>query len=109
MASNFHLMRLKQLQIAASLLVWCNPFGIFAATNSLPNFDKRLEQAKANQPAVVNAAKENAVSLIRSRVRGVSIDTDEIFGSTKFVASTRESLAGTNGQAACTGAATRII
>ena len=99
-------MRLKQLQIAAALLVWCNPLGSFAATNSLPNFDKRLEQAKTNQPAVVNVAKENAAKVMRNRVRDVQIDNDEILGVPKFVTSTREFLTGTNGSGGSVSAAT---
>jgi hypothetical protein len=77
-----------------------------AATDSLPNFDKRLEQAKANQLAVVNAAKANAASVIRNRVKDVRIDTDEILGSPKFVASTRGYLIGANGRGTAVSAAT---
>lgn len=77
-----------------------------AATDSLPSFDKRLGQVKANQLAVVNAAKKNAASGIRNRVKDVRIDTEEIPGSPKFVASTRGYLIGSNGVGGAVSAAT---
>jgi hypothetical protein len=91
------------LLLAAACL---NPLRSSAATNSLPNFDKRLEPAKANQPAVANPAREKAANLIRNRVQDVRIDRDEILGSPKFVASTREFLTGANGSGGAVSAAT---
>jgi hypothetical protein len=102
-------MRIKRNLIQICLLgalACLNPLCSSAAADSLPNFDKRLEQAKANQPAVVNTAKENAARTIRNRVQDVRIDTDEILGSPKFVASTREFLTGANGSGGAVSAAT---
>ena len=98
--------RSKKVQIAVVLLACLSPLRSPAATDSLPNFDKRLDQAKANQLAVSDAAKENAASVIRNRVKDVRIDTDEIPGSPKFVASTREFLTGANGSGGAVSATT---
>ena len=77
-----------------------------AETGSLPNFDRRLETTKTSQPAVANAAREKAASLIRARVQEVRIDSDELLGSPKFIASTRAFLTGANGSGGAVSAAT---
>lgn len=106
LTSNFHSIHLKKLQIAAVLLTCCYPLRSPAAIESLPNYDKCPGQAKADQPAVVNAAKENAASVIRNRIQDVRIDTDEILGSPKCFASTPEFLTGANGSGGAVFAAT---
>lgn len=96
----------RWLQITAALLILCNPLRSALATESLPNFDQRLEKIKATQPGMVGAAKASAASILRNRVTDVRIDEDEILGSPKFIASACGFLTGTNGSGGAVTSAT---
>ena len=67
-----------------------------ARSTVLPSFDRRLDRAKP-VAATADMAKEKAANVVRSRVRQVQIDRDEILGSPKFIASTEALLTGANG------------
>lgn len=68
------------------------------AHEQLPNFDKRVPQARDGKPHELAPERGRAADKLRGRVPNVRVELDEVTGSPRFIASPGGFLSGPRGQ-----------